>query len=191
MDYRPSFELVNVVVSGLVKVRILYRIRQFWQCLIANPKSEDFYEVSRVLSADLMGIFSKLQRSEQAHGLWVYRKLLEQGEIQQDLLVAALIHDIGKDRYPLRLWQRVAIVLCRKISPERAKYWGRDDPKGWKRPFVVAERHAAWGAEMALDAGASDTTVRLIDRHHESLIQPINNPEDQLLYRLQFLDDKN
>jgi hypothetical protein len=174
-----------------VKVRILYRVRQFWQCLIANPKPKDYHEVSRVLSADLMDLFSKLHRSEQAHGLWIYRKLLEQGETHQDLLVAALLHDIGKDRYPLRLWQRVAIVLSRKLSPERARHWGQDDPKDWKSPFVVAERHATWGAEMVMCAGASETTVSLIHRHHESLTQPINNPEDQLLYRLQFLDDKS
>ncbi len=144
-----------------------------------------------MLSVDLMDFFSTLQRSEQNHGLWIYHKLLEQGETNQDLLVAALLHDVGKDRYPIRLWQRVAIVLGRKLIPERAKHWGQGDPQGWKRPFVVAERHAAWGAEMVMRAGASDTTVKLIDRHHNSLKNPLNHPEDQLLCRLQFLDDRS
>jgi hypothetical protein len=173
-----------------MRVRILYRARQFWHTLAANPTSEDYKKVSQVLSADLINLFSTLQRSEQVHGLWIFRKLLEQGETHPDLLAAALLHDVGKNRFPLRLWQRVVIVLGGKFFPEKVKHWREDDPQGWRCPFVVAERHAAWGAKMAMRAGASETTLKLIERHQDSLMNPIIYPEDQLLYRLQFFDDR-
>lgn len=169
----------------------MYRVRQFWQNLTANPTREDYIKISQVLSADLLDLFYTLQRSEQAHGLWIYQKLIEQGEAHQDLLAAALLHDVGKNRYPLKLWQRVAIVFGKKLFPKRVKRWEQEDQRGWKRPFVVAERHAAWGAEMAMRAGASDTTVELIQRHHDTLQNPMIHPKDQFLNRLQYLDDRS
>ena len=54
-----------------------------------------------------------MQSSEQAHAVSVYRQLVAQGETSSDLLAAALLHDVGKSLSPLRLWERVLIVLAR------------------------------------------------------------------------------
>jgi putative nucleotidyltransferase with HDIG domain len=144
-----------------------------------------------------MELFLKLQPNEQAHSLHIYRQLRNQNSVDDDLLVAALLHDVGKAYYPLRPWERAWIVLAKAVSPARVAQWGRAEPRGWKRPFVIAEQHAAWGAEMAARAGASPTAVNLIRRHQ----QPISPPalkgfapasrEDQLLYRLQLLDNES
>jgi hypothetical protein len=191
MDYWPSIAVTDVFVGGLKKVRILYRVRQFWHNLTATPTLEEITDINHVLSAPLMDLFFTLQPSEQAHSLWIYHELLEQGEAHQDLLVAALLHDVGKNRYPLRLWQRVIIVMGTSLFPERVKHWRLDDTCSWKRSFVVAERHAAWGAEMAKYAGASPTTVKLIKHHHDPMKSPSIQREDQLLCRLQLLDDRS
>jgi hypothetical protein len=69
--------------------------------------------------------------------------------------------------------------------------------RGWKRPFVIAEQHADWGAEMAARLGASPTSVNLIRRHqqmiqfHNSHTATAASKEDQLLYRLQLLDNES
>lgn len=191
MDYWSSTAIVDVVISGLKKLRVLYRARQFWHSLTALPTPEDINNIYQVLSALLMDLFSALQPGEQAHGLWIYHELLEHGETHQDLLAAALLHDVGKNCYPLRLWERVIIVLGRRLFPERVTHWSQDNPHGWKRPFIVAERHAAWGAEMAMCAGATITTVKLIMRHHDPMKSPLIRQEDRLLHRLRLLDDRS
>ena len=54
--------------------------------------------------------------------------------------------------YPLRPWERAWIVIGQGYPAARVSEWGQAEPRGWKRPFVVAEQHADWGAEMAARA---------------------------------------
>jgi hypothetical protein len=178
-------------------MRITYRARQFWHALKSMPAQEDLDLARGVLSPAQMGLFLKLQPNEQVHSLKIFRQLYHQNPREKDLLVAALLHDVGKTAHPLRLWERVWIVIAKAIFPARVTEWGHAEPRGWKRPFVIAEQHAAWGAEMAANAGASATSVSLIRRHQQST--NINNQhsastasrEDQLLYRLQLLDNES
>ena len=103
----------------------------------------------------------------------MYCKLLEQGENQPDLLVAALLHDVGKLRYRLNPLERSLVVLVKAVLPEQARLWGElpldgwDRTPGWRKAFVVAQQHAGWGAEMAREAGVSRLTESLIRKHHD------------------------
>jgi len=177
-------------------VRILYRASQFWNAMQARPARQDIARASQALTPELMALFLSMQPGEQAHSLAIYDQLLDQGETDHDLLVAALLHDVGKNRYPLRLWERVAIVLGKALLPTKARQWGQGQPNGLRRPFVVAEQHPAWGAEMAEQAGATPVAASLIRYHQDkSLSQPSpSNPlscQGELLHRLQLLDNES
>lgn len=174
-------------------MRIAYRARQFWHALFAKPKPGELALARAALPVSLMELFDQLQPGEQAHSLKIYRQLVEQGETQPDLLVAALLHDVGKSRYKLHIWDRVLIVVARAAFPQQVKTWGRGNPTGWQRAFVIAEQHPTWGAQMAAQAGASPLTVSIIRRHQDpSLVVPNKaHPlfEDQLLNQLKILDE--
>jgi len=180
--------------------RILYRTRQFWQALGSAPTAEEMVLSETVLTAPQLAIFRSMLRNEQAHGLRVLQTLQDMGEQNTDLLRAALLHDIGKSRYPLRLWERVMIVLANRFVPQRAQQWGgrlageEKKPQGWRRAFVIAEEHPLWGAEIAAGAGSSPMTVNLIRRHQDQL-EVIDNQtlslEDRLLSKLQAADDES
>jgi hypothetical protein len=173
-------------------VGILYRAGQFFQALTARPTPEDLQTVQQFLSPALMVLFLQMQPSEQAHSLQIYRQLIQMGEHDADLLSAALLHDVGKTRSPLRLWERVLIVITINLFPKRVKSWGQSSYHGWRRPFIVAEQHPAWGAEMAAEAGASLLTVALIQRHQDPALQRLaQSREDILLQRLQHLDNES
>lgn len=175
-------------------MRLWYRARQFWHALIAFPAPEELAQVEEILAPAQMALFRQMHRSEQAHSLQIFLQLRARYEQQADVWVAALLHDVGKSCYPLTIWERVVIVLGRAWFPGRVKAWGQGEPRGWKRPFVVAEQHPAWGAEMAQQAGASPLAVSLIGRHQEPLALS-NAPgaflslEDRLLLALQTLDE--
>ena len=176
-------------------MRLVYRVRQFWHALFARPTPEDLALARSALSAPQMRLFEQLQPSEQVHSLRIYRQLLVHGETQPDLLVAALLHDVGKSRFPLHPWDRALIVLARAVIPERVKDWGKGQPQGWQRAFVVAQQHPAWGAEMAAQAGASPLAVNIIKRHQDfsqaTGSQPPSNLTEDLLIRLKILDEDN
>jgi len=174
--------------------RLLYRTRQFWQALKSPPALEDFELIQSILTPPQLGLFRQMQASEQAHSLRVLRALITQGETQGDLLVAALLHDVGKSRVRLRLWERVAIVLVKALCPGCVKRWGEGPPANWRRAFVVSARHPDWGAQMAVDAGASPLTAALIRRHQEDWPGAAGGSEsleDRLLSTLVAVDDES
>jgi hypothetical protein len=185
-------------------VRVFYRIGQFWEALTAFPAPEELARARQVLSPPLMELFLGLRMEDQAHSLKVFQRLCELGYLDADLLAAALLHDVGKSRYRLHLWERILIVLGKAFFPSKVKSWGQSQPRGWRRPFVIAEQHPHWGAEMAIQAGASSFTASLIRRHQDVLEPPngkqssvnLSDPkqvilEDAFLRSLQQLDDES
>jgi hypothetical protein len=180
--------------------RLLYRTRQFWQALRPANHPEDLELAASVLTAPQLDLFLSLPSGEQAHGLRVLRSLLERGERDGALLTAALLHDAGKSRCPLRPRERALVVLVEAACPGCLRRWGSGGEGqtphsyGWRRPFVVAVRHPAWGADLALAAGADPETAALILRHQERLPPPDGRPEseeERRLRALQAADDNS
>jgi hypothetical protein len=195
--------------------RILYRTRQFWQILRIAPSKDELDRARSRLTPAQLALFLRMQPGEQSHSLRVYSKLVEAGESDPDLLAAALLHDSGKIRYPLSLGERAWIVIGKALFPNQARGWSQEEIQGpkravfWKRPFIVAERHPDWGADLVSKAGASNRTIALIRRHQEilsrdlqmdSLAEGHKLPTDQeqtqyseewLLHKLQAADDES
>jgi len=117
-----------------------------------------------------------------------------------------LLHDVGKSRFLLRLWERVYVVLVKAFIPLLAQRWGCEPPAvltsspdelrvpGWRRPFVIACHHPIWGAEMVAKTGASPLTVALIKKHQEVMtVSPkaISSIETRLMQSLRAVDDES
>jgi hypothetical protein len=172
---------------------MFYRVRQFWHALHTKSLTEtDLAPARSVLTEPQMVLFTRLQTSEQAHSLRVLQTLQNQGENHPDLLVAALLHDVGKICYPLRIWERVIIVLGNQFFPNRMKQWGGAQSNRWTRPFVVASEHPLWGAELAQEAGTSHLAVVLIREHQNDHPQEHSNSvETRLLSTLQAADHQH
>ena len=171
----------------------LYRVRQFRQALNAKPSSGDMAEVRQALPTTLYALFTRLQPSEKAHAIQVYRRVKTESS-DPDLLIAALMHDIGKIMQPLKTWERALIVLVQNSFLEKwlappAGESTDDRQRGWLRALIVAEKHPVWGAQLVRKAGASPVVVRLIRRHQDALSQPPENREEELLRILQTADN--
>ena len=171
--------------------QILYRLTQFWLDLFPAMLGEQEQKVIKdSLSRSEYELFLKYSKSDQYHAYRVFKMLEDANHLDPDLLTAALLHDIGKAKYPITILDRVWPVLVKKLSPSTYYKWGEDEGVRWKRPFAIKLQHAAWGAEMAKAAGSSETAVSLIRRHQDPLPQ-ISTEEDQLLHWLQWSDDQN
>ncbi len=167
-------------------LRLSYRLRQFWEALRARPDPQALEAAQRVLAPSLWALFRQMPPNEQAHALRVFQRLRQAGHTEHDLLVAALLHDVGKALHHPRLWERVAVVLAYACCPRRAFQLGEGEPRGWRRPFVLARQHPEWGARLAADAGASPEVAALI-RHHQTFPPPPDLPH---LAALQAADDQ-
>jgi hypothetical protein len=176
-------------------VGIIYRARQFWRTVFLKTDFQPCQQASEYLTPAQWALFTQLQPPEQVHALRMFYQLQDQGEISPDLLVAALLHDVGKLRYPLQPVERAAIVLVQAIFPGRARQWGAlpeqawENLPGWRRAFILAEQHAGWGADLAHQAGVSPLAEALIRRHHQPPLAGGAELEDVLLYKLWVIDN--
>jgi hypothetical protein len=170
---------------------VRYRLGQFIHYLSNSaPSLADLAEARAVLGPRLAALFERMTPGEQAHSLRVLRRVrAEAGEtpLPAGLLQAALLHDAGKTKAPLSLAGRVAVALA---GERRSLRWGQGEPRGWRRPFVTAAQHPAWGAESCAAAGADPLTVTLVRRHQEKPGAAQAAPEDEWLRRLQRADDE-
>jgi putative nucleotidyltransferase with HDIG domain len=177
--------------------RLIYRSRQFWQAFSSHAALQDDELLKSILSEDQIELFRRMQKNEQVHSLLVLEALIKQGEQDPDLLSAALLHDVGKSRMPLRIWERVIIVIVHFICRDCVYRWGSINAElpqpnfGWRKAFMVAVQHPKWGAEMAASSGVSPRAVALIARHQDKISPKPGSREDELLQKLQAVDDNH
>jgi hypothetical protein len=171
--------------------RLAYRSRQFWNTLLAPCKRVPSEALLPYLKPAQLSLFQRMQPSEQAHAYQIFKNLEIDSQTNPDLLAAALLHDAGKILYPLSIFDRVLIVLGRRLFPGAAKRWASGTPRGLRLPFVVAAKHAEWGAELASQAGATSQTVALIRHHHDEYELNPDSPTKRLLAALQAADEES
>lgn len=129
--------------------------------------------MERFLTPPLAQLFERFDPSEQAHAIRVCRKLIAEGETSPLLLTAALLHDIGKICYHLRLWERVWIVLFGGMIRKMAWPFILDDLQldraaWWKRPLLVGKFHPSLGAELLRSKGVDERIVWLVQYHQDA-----------------------
>ena len=171
---------------------VRYRLWQFWQIVTAVPlEPAARTEIATLLTASELALFDRFALNDQWHSYRVMKMLQQVGHTQPALLIAALLHDVGKTKLALSIWERSLIVLASILLPRQTAVWGQGEPVGWKRPFVVKMQHPAWSAEMAAAAGTDPLAIELMRRHQDPIPPDDHSETAELLRQLQWADDQN
>lgn len=169
------------------------RLRQGVRALLAYTQAVDYDLAACYLTPDQIALLGRLRLNEQLHSLNVLRAVLDQDDhTPHDLAVAALMHDVGKSRYALAVWQKSLTVLVRRFNSTLYERWSADETLTfWRAPYVVKRYHPAWGADMLAETGAAARAVWLVRHHDSDLAAWDGHPHQPLLARLQHADDAN
>ncbi|GAB4572705.1 MAG: hypothetical protein Kow0077_12900 [Anaerolineae bacterium] len=168
------------------------RLQQGIRALTAWAQPVDWALAESVLTPPQMALFRRMRRSEQLHSLRVLRDLQAAGETDPDLMVAALLHDVGKTAARFWLPERVLVVLVRKFAPARHHHWGQTGTlHDWRKPFAISLRHPEWSAQMLERAGGTPRSVALVRQHADPVPDPPRNEFERLLAVLQWADNRN
>jgi len=139
-----------------------YRVRQFTRGLRPHLAPGEVAEVRGLLRPEEFHLFLHAEPRDRRHSLDLYRLLNAEGA-SPAMLVAALLHDVGKGR--VATWHRVAFVVLNGVSPRVARAVAAETGAGWRRALWRLQHHAALGAH-ALEAVAADARVVAIVRAH-------------------------
>jgi hypothetical protein len=95
--------------------------------------------------------------------------------MEQDMLAAALLHDVGKAQGRVPFWTRPVIVIGKLLVPAilmklavEPQCCDMQKLPRWRCELSYAWWHAEVGAELAAAAGLSERAVLYIRTHHQS-----------------------
>ncbi|MBI3943840.1 MAG: HD domain-containing protein [Chloroflexi bacterium] len=157
---------------------MFYRLRQVWWAVTGEVDNKLRTEaLASITSAAccpvtcrsyLQALFLQMSRPEQRHALAVWQQVRSQESQNSELLIAALLHDVGKSTATIRLHHRILTVIAGRIG-EKVPFWLAGPlepfPKGWRRPFHAYVYHPEIGARLLAQADCCAKVVDLVRRH--------------------------
>lgn len=180
---RRTAPVVSLDAAHSFLLRTRYRLAQGLDALVPRMPADRDEILATVLLPGQSQAFLNLSSVDQAHLLRVYRAVkMADPAASSDLLVAALLHDIGKvsPSGRVRLGHRVLRVALAKFAPSAWTRLAALPAQGWRTGFVLAQHHPALGAEIASRLGCSARTSWLIAQHGTRTF-PIDDPDLRLL----------
>jgi hypothetical protein len=139
------------------------KVRQFRAHRRARVSDAERAALGTWLSPTQLALFDSMHVADRRHGLDVVGTLRAEGQLDEDLLLAGLLHDAGKGG--TGLWPRVVYSLGQEYG---GWIWGLGGLlPGFGEAIARLRDHAATSARLAAAAGCSPRTVELI-RHQDS-----------------------
>ena len=164
--------------------RVTSRVYRFIRAVRPGLSNIDRAIAEEWLSPEQLALFLTQSEADQRHAIAVARLLLTSGLAGRDLIVAALLHDVGKRGARFTPAHRTLIVILESYAPRLLQWLSRGRRNRWLAPFAVHAAHARAGSRLAHEAGASLRTAHLIRMHHEPA-----PGADQELAALRWADD--
>lgn len=148
---------------------MLGRTRQFVVAVLTRQNTEVDARLRALCPSDSSWrLLERLTPYDRRHALAVHELLTAYGCTDNDVLLAAILHDVGKAdaRTRVRLAHRVALVVGRRLAPRSlARASAVPQHNRVLHGLYLANKHAELGARAAARVGLSPGCCALIAAH--------------------------
>jgi len=144
------------------------KARRFGAFLVARVSPDERLAVGTWLTPAQLRLFDAMPVADRRHGLDVVAALRAEGFDDRDVLLAGLLHDVGKGG--LGVWPRVVYSLGQRYGAWVWRLAGRWP--GGAAAMTTLASHPERSARLARAAGCSPRTVELI-RWQEAPLDPV------------------
>ncbi len=134
------------------------KVRQFRAHRRAQIEASERAALQAWLTPTQLALFDTMHVADRRHGLDVVTTLRDEGQLDEELLLAGLLHDAGKG--DTGLWPRVAHSLGQEYGSWIWRVAGA--LPGFKSALTRLREHAEASAGLAAAAGCTARTVELI-----------------------------
>lgn len=144
-----------------------------WLPRLARP--DDDFARSRLEPVEYR-LYLTMDPRDRAHACQIARRLLaRRPDAPEELVRAALLHDVGKADRPYNpLYRILAHLYAPADLPPEPRY------RGLRGAWQVRRHHDRYGAAMIRKVGGGREVASLVERHH----QPAGDPDAELLKSL-------
>ena len=140
---------------------MIYRLKQFFNAMTAKITEADRKFYKKYLSHQEVMLFEKLKHYDQKHSLQVAYLIEEKTSGNPKMIKAGLLHDIGKQVYPLGPFQKGIMVILDRLTKGRIKSLNK-----WKMVRGYYE-HPDFGYQiLEKEACYDEEFLELIKCHH-------------------------
>lgn len=167
---------------------IIKRARQFFRALFAKITLDDEQYISLHLNSEEQKLFFAMSTADQFHSLnvayTIERFVIEdKNNVDRNFLIrCALLHDVGRVKGDLNIFQKVFVVLVMKFAPNFAKKLERQG----NHAVYIYNHHAEIGARK-LQKLKLFREAKIISKHHS----PPSKDDPYELKLLRLADEKN
>lgn len=147
-----------------------YRVQQFLRGFRTAVDPQDARRIVALLSTEELQLFLRMRPRDRRHGVETLRQAERLAAVRgiattEDLLVAALLHDVGKGAPHVQ--DRVAYVLLRACSPRLVERLARAEGLRWRVALWHLAHHAELGAGLLRAIGSAPRVIELTAVHHQ------------------------
>lgn len=161
---------------------MFYRVQQFIWALESHIKKIDIEYVDRFLNEKEKKLFYKLIKSEQTHSIRVSKYMIKNcnNENINEIAKLGLLHDLGKTRQKLNVFEKSFVVILDKITKGSLRSYNKS------KKIDIYYKHAEYGVEILkkIDLNYDEDFINAVNDHHK-----YKKRQDDKSYKLNLLID--